>query len=152
MPYYDYNGNLREYKHEKAERKARENIARSNRHLAHGKKFASMPLKEWCRIEREICYKRGLKYWVREALMEFNHLWSSYGHSWGMGLTLTQCQRFNRTWINRGLKSAFGGENGPARLITYMEGDRDKMDPTFRDLCKIKIGLLNEALIKDEKI
>jgi hypothetical protein len=64
-------------------------------------------------------------------------------------LTLEQCKRFNRTWIKRGLKNAFGGENGPGRLITFMEGDREqrrRMDRVFYDLSKIQWGLLNEAL------
>ena len=147
MPYCDYNGNYREYRHEKEERKIRENEARRLRHLEHGRKFNSMPLKEWCLREREICYKRDLKYWVREALRHFNTL----PPNWSIPYTLSACDRFHRTWINRGLKNAFGGENGPARLIAYMEGDREKMDPVFRTLCMIKLALINEALIKDEK-
>ena len=151
MPYYDYNGNLREYKHEKDARKEQEKVARRKRHLEHGKKFNSMPLKEWCRIEREICYKRGLRYWVNEGLSEFRYLFSTHGHVWGITLALEQCKRFNRTWIKRGLKSAFGGENGPGRLITYMEGNpeqRKQMDRVFHDLCKIQWGMINEAMGK----
>ena len=151
MPYYDYNGNYREYKHEKEERKKQENEARRLRHLEHGKKFTSMPLKEWCQREREICYKRDLRYWVREALTEFNYWYQHHGAHWGPAYTLKTCKPFNRTWITRGLKKAFGGENGPSRLIAYMEGDRDKMDPVFRDLCMIKLALINEALRKDEE-
>jgi len=154
MPYYDYNGNLREYKHEKEERKEREKIAQRKQHVEHGKKFNSMPLKEWCQIEREICYKRDFKYWVREALKEFKYSYDRYRAHWGPAYTLKTCKPFNRTWITRGLKKAFGGEDRPARLVTYMEGDPDKvtaMDPVFRYLCMIQCDLINEALIKDEK-
>ena len=84
---------------------------------------------------------------MREALRHFNTL----PPNWSIPYTLSACDRFHRTWINRGLKNAFGGENGPARLIAYMEGDREKMDPVFRTLCMIKLALINEALIKDEK-
>ena len=147
MPYYDYNGNYREYKHEKEERKKQENEARRLRHLEHGKKFTSMPIKEWCLREREICYKRGFNYWVREALVHFHQLPSN----WSISYAISACDRFYRTWINRGLKKAFDGENGPSRLIAYMEGDREKMDPIFRDLCMIKLALINEALRKDEE-
>jgi len=154
MPYYDYNGNLREYKHEKEERKEREKIAQRKRHVEHGKKFNSMPLKEWCQIEREICYKRDFKYWVRQALTEFNYWYQQHGAHWGPAYTLKTCKPFNRTWITRGLKKAFGGENGPGRLITYLEGDPDKMvgmDPVFHNLCRVQYDLINEALINDEK-
>ena len=154
MPYTDYYGNCREYKEEKEARKAREKIAQSKRHIEHGKKFSSMPLKEWCRIEREICYKRDLKYWVRQALPEFKYSYDRYGAHWGPTYTLKTCKPFNRTWIKRGLKNAFDGENGPGRLVTYIEGDPDKMaamDPVFRYLCMIQCDLINEALIKDEE-
>ena len=92
-----------------------------------------------------------MKYWVNEALSEFRYLWSTYGHAWGMTLTLEQCKRFNRTWIKRGLKSAFGGENGPARLITFMEGSpeqHEQMDRIFYELSKIQWGLINESMEK----
>ena len=91
MPYSDYNGNYREYKHEKEERKAQEKVERRHRHLEHGKKFNSMPLKEWCLREREICYTRGFKYWVRKGLEEFRSIYQAYGQQRGAYFSYQSC-------------------------------------------------------------
>jgi len=145
----------------KAQRKEKERAITQELRLQHFKRFKTMPLAAWCERLREIDtrYRKATNPWK----------YSDYMHHWVI-LALDEVDmyngkidyisRFSATWIKRGLKKFFKGEQ-QKNLANYMNAKWDygtgkpkthSMSRMYEGLAKIALNQMEEyCRIKNEE-